>query len=215
VETAVDLDQIEHGEYIIAPGYDPSLQKIKDERDRCEEQIKEVYAETSKYLGLKGPDAEKVLKMDKNPQVGDLLRGLLKNLIFLILICCFPGVLYGLASTGAGGGGVSGCIRALRLKVPEVEMVKKLLVGAASSPFALRSLLWARRSRINCDGSSIGPCECVPSIRGWRARGRAGSSMVTHLRGERFLVETVLCLSYFAVRDLVGSCGLLTDWQVA
>jgi hypothetical protein len=137
VETAVDLDQIEHGEYIIAPGYDPSLQKIKDERDRCEEQIKDVYGEASKYLGLKGPDAEKVLKMDRNPQVGDLLCSPLMILIFLILICCFSGLLYGLASAGAGRGGVSGCIRALMLKVPGAEfvkMVKKSLVGAASSP---------------------------------------------------------------------------------
>lgn len=70
VETAVDLDQIEHGEYIIAPGYDPSLQKIKDERDKCESQIRDVYAEAAKYLGLKGQDVEKVLKLDRNPQVG-------------------------------------------------------------------------------------------------------------------------------------------------
>lgn len=51
-----------------------------------------------------------------------------------------------------------------------------------------------------------------PGLEGQRP---SSSSMVTYLRGERFPVETVLCLSYFAVRDLVGSCGLLTDWQVA
>ena len=43
VEAAVDLEQIQMGEYIISAGYDSNLQNIKTERDDVEERIKKIH----------------------------------------------------------------------------------------------------------------------------------------------------------------------------
>lgn len=71
VEAAVDLDQLQHGEYIIAAGYDSNLQKIRSERDQIDEQIQKIYQQAANDLNL---PLEKALKLDKTPQWGHVFR---------------------------------------------------------------------------------------------------------------------------------------------
>ncbi|BBN08051.1 DNA mismatch repair protein MSH2 [Marchantia polymorpha subsp. ruderalis] len=71
VESAVDLDQLQHGEYIISPAYDNSLQEIKSERDKVEEQIHKLHQQAANDLGLQ---VEKSLKLDKSPIFGHVFR---------------------------------------------------------------------------------------------------------------------------------------------
>lgn len=71
VEAAVDLEQLQNGEYIIAADYDNSLQELKTERDNVEKQILKVHHQAADDLGL---PAEKALKLDKSTQYGHVFR---------------------------------------------------------------------------------------------------------------------------------------------
>lgn len=71
VEAAVDLDQIENGEFIISAGYDPSLGDIKKERDAVEVQVAKVHQVAASDLGL---PVDKSLKLDKTTQSGYVFR---------------------------------------------------------------------------------------------------------------------------------------------
>ncbi|CAM6082684.1 unnamed protein product [Calypogeia fissa] len=71
VEAAVDLDQLQHGEYIIAASYDNNLQEIRSERDQIEEQIQKIYQQAANDLEL---PLEKALKLDKTTQWGHVFR---------------------------------------------------------------------------------------------------------------------------------------------
>ncbi|KAH7445451.1 hypothetical protein KP509_01G010000 [Ceratopteris richardii] len=69
VEAAVDLEQIQAGEYIIAAGYDSNLQNIKSERDSVEDKIQKVYKAAADEL-----DVDKALKLEKTSQWGHVFR---------------------------------------------------------------------------------------------------------------------------------------------
>ncbi|KAH9570808.1 hypothetical protein CY35_02G060500 [Sphagnum magellanicum] len=71
VEAAVDLEQLQNGEYIISAGYDSSLQDIKKERDSVEQQIQRTHQQAADDLGL---PTEKSLKLDKSSQWGYVFR---------------------------------------------------------------------------------------------------------------------------------------------
>ena len=71
VEAAVDLEQIQMGEYIISAGYDSNLQNIKTERDDVEERIKKIHQTAAAELDLA---TDKVLKLDKTSQWGHVFR---------------------------------------------------------------------------------------------------------------------------------------------
>jgi DNA mismatch repair protein MSH2 len=71
VEAAVDLEQLQNGEYIISAGYDSSLQDIKKERDSVEQQIQRAHQQAADDLGL---PTEKSLKLDKSSQWGHVFR---------------------------------------------------------------------------------------------------------------------------------------------
>ncbi|CAM6067852.1 unnamed protein product [Sphagnum tenellum] len=71
VEAAVDLEQLQNGEYIISAGYDSSLQDIKKERDSVEQQIQRTHQQAADDLGL---PTEKSLKLDKSSQWGHVFR---------------------------------------------------------------------------------------------------------------------------------------------
>ena len=71
VEAAVDLEQLQNGEYIIAADYDNSLQEIKTERDSVEKQIAKIHQQAADDLGL---PADKALKLEKNTQYGHVFR---------------------------------------------------------------------------------------------------------------------------------------------
>ncbi|XP_030532305.1 DNA mismatch repair protein MSH2 isoform X2 [Rhodamnia argentea] len=71
VETAVDLDQLENGEYMISPSYDAGLAELKDELASLEEQIQNLHKQTANDLDL---PIDKALKLDKGTQFGHVFR---------------------------------------------------------------------------------------------------------------------------------------------
>eukprot|EP01018_Ginkgo_biloba_P026125 Gb_33909 [translate_table: standard] len=71
VEAAVDLEQLDNGEYIISAGYDSSLLALKDDRDAVEEQIRKVHQQAANDLDL---PVDKALKLDKATPFGHVFR---------------------------------------------------------------------------------------------------------------------------------------------
>ncbi|KVI02602.1 DNA mismatch repair protein, MSH2, partial [Cynara cardunculus var. scolymus] len=71
VEVAVDLDQLENGEYMISPGYDSQLSTLKNEQESVEQQIHDLHEQTAKDLDL---PLDKGLKLDKGTQFGHVFR---------------------------------------------------------------------------------------------------------------------------------------------
>lgn len=71
VETSVDLDQLENGEYMISSGYDSRLLELKDEQESIEGQIDSLHKQTADDLDL---SADKVLKLEKGTQFGHVFR---------------------------------------------------------------------------------------------------------------------------------------------
>lgn len=71
VETSVDLDQLENGEYLISPGYDPTLSAFKDEQESLENEIRNLHKQTANDLDLA---IDKALKLDKGTQFGHVFR---------------------------------------------------------------------------------------------------------------------------------------------
>ncbi|XP_050237712.1 DNA mismatch repair protein MSH2 [Mercurialis annua] len=71
VETSVDLDQLESGEYMISPSYDPALSALKDEQESVELQIYNLHKRISQDLDL---PQDKGLKLDKGTQFGHVFR---------------------------------------------------------------------------------------------------------------------------------------------
>lgn len=71
VETSVDLDQLENGEYMISSGYDSRLLELKEEQESIEGQIDSLHMKTADDLDL---PADKVLKLEKGTQFGHVFR---------------------------------------------------------------------------------------------------------------------------------------------
>eukprot|EP00252_Welwitschia_mirabilis_P026144 TRINITY_DN8428_c0_g1_i1.p1 TRINITY_DN8428_c0_g1~~TRINITY_DN8428_c0_g1_i1.p1 ORF type:complete len:948 (+),score=194.75 TRINITY_DN8428_c0_g1_i1:276-3119(+) len=71
VETAIDLEQLDNGEYMIAAGYHPSLVALKDEHKVVEDQIQKVHQQAANDLDL---PADKALKLERGSQFGHVFR---------------------------------------------------------------------------------------------------------------------------------------------
>lgn len=71
VETSVDLDQLENGEYMISSSYDPALSALRDEQDSLERQIHNLHKQTAADLDL---PLDKALKLEKGTQFGHAFR---------------------------------------------------------------------------------------------------------------------------------------------
>lgn len=71
VETSVDLDQLENGEYMISSGYDSRLLELKEEQESLDSQIDSLHIKTANDLDL---SADKVLKLEKGTQFGHVFR---------------------------------------------------------------------------------------------------------------------------------------------
>lgn len=71
VETSVDLDQLENGEYMISSSYDSRLLELKEEQESLEQQIDNLHRQTANDLDL---PADKVLKLEKGTQFGHVFR---------------------------------------------------------------------------------------------------------------------------------------------
>lgn len=64
VETAVDLEQVENGEYMISPLYSSDLAALKDELSEVENYLNNLHMHTSTDLDL---SVDKQLKLEKGP----------------------------------------------------------------------------------------------------------------------------------------------------
>ncbi|KAH9609545.1 hypothetical protein KSS87_001346 [Heliosperma pusillum] len=71
VETSVDLDQLENGEYMISSSYDSRLLQLRDEQESVEREIESLHIKTATDLDL---PADKVLKLEKGTQFGHVFR---------------------------------------------------------------------------------------------------------------------------------------------
>ncbi|KAJ6359074.1 hypothetical protein OIU76_000729 [Salix suchowensis] len=71
VETAVDLDQLDNGEYMISPSYEAALGALKAEQESLEHQIHNFHKQTASDLDL---PLDKGLKLDKGTQYGHVFR---------------------------------------------------------------------------------------------------------------------------------------------
>ncbi|KAK9669035.1 hypothetical protein RND81_13G104100 [Saponaria officinalis] len=71
VETSVDLDQLENGDYMISPGYDSRLLALRAEQESLEREIETLHIKTATDLDLA---ADKVLKLEKGTQFGHVFR---------------------------------------------------------------------------------------------------------------------------------------------
>lgn len=71
VETSVDLDQLENGEYMISSGYDSQLSVLKNELESFEQQIHDVHMKAADDLDLA---LDKALKLEKGTQYGHAFR---------------------------------------------------------------------------------------------------------------------------------------------
>ncbi|XP_057420307.1 DNA mismatch repair protein MSH2 [Lotus japonicus] len=71
VEASVDLDQLENREYMIAPSYDATLTKLKEQQELLESQIQNLHRQTADDLDL---PIDKALKLDKGTQFGHVFR---------------------------------------------------------------------------------------------------------------------------------------------
>ncbi|KAK6921123.1 DNA mismatch repair protein MutS-like, N-terminal [Dillenia turbinata] len=71
VEAAVDLDQLENGEYMISSSYDSALAALKQEQESLERQIHNLHKQTANELDL---PMDKALKLDKGTQFGHVFR---------------------------------------------------------------------------------------------------------------------------------------------
>lgn len=71
VETSVDLDQLENGEYMISSSYDTALSALKNEQESIECQIHSLHKQTASDLDL---PVDKALKLDKGTQFGHVFR---------------------------------------------------------------------------------------------------------------------------------------------
>ncbi|KAG8067639.1 hypothetical protein GUJ93_ZPchr0005g15911 [Zizania palustris] len=70
VETAIDLDQIENGEYMISPQYSSDLAVLRDELSEVENHINNLHKHTAADLDL---TVDKQLKLEKGP-LGHVFR---------------------------------------------------------------------------------------------------------------------------------------------
>lgn len=71
VDTAVDVNHIESGEYMISPGYDEALASLKDKLDAVEQQINSLHKQTANDLDI---SIDKSLKLEKGSQFGHVFR---------------------------------------------------------------------------------------------------------------------------------------------
>ncbi|XWS61006.1 hypothetical protein CRYUN_Cryun07bG0088100 [Craigia yunnanensis] len=71
VETSVDLDQLENGEYMISPSYDDALAALKSEQESLECEIHNLHKQTAFDLDL---PVDRALKLDKGTQFGHVFR---------------------------------------------------------------------------------------------------------------------------------------------